>query len=262
MVSESTVSNTQLSEFFNPDSVLGRELSEFLSAHNLCAKVNLPRSSQNSASLAFRSVSLSFETVLNDTEKIRHGLCVSMTCTKCSPSCVFSSAPLVSYFFRQKCAPRETTGRNEAPDANNIPFETTLGSAHARSVVRMTLWGNIWPVHDHLGCVHSYHMHVKVFWEFVCWLAGQHKWNYFDVVTLNYNSMWSGTTVELGHPIQIPHNPDTTTRVMMNIASASNHGCSDVQFADYSYTTPEYEYRSEREAMVPLRAKMLCMHWI
>ena len=41
-VSESTVSNTELSEFFGPHRVPGRELSEFLSACNLCAKTNSP----------------------------------------------------------------------------------------------------------------------------------------------------------------------------------------------------------------------------
>ena len=41
-VSESTVSNTELSEFFGPHRVPGRELSEFLSAYSLCAKANSP----------------------------------------------------------------------------------------------------------------------------------------------------------------------------------------------------------------------------
>ena len=44
-VSESTVSNTELSEFFGPHRVPGRELSEFLSAYHLCAKANSPSSS-------------------------------------------------------------------------------------------------------------------------------------------------------------------------------------------------------------------------
>ena len=39
-VSESTVSNTELSEFFGARRVPGRELSEFLSAYYLCAKAN------------------------------------------------------------------------------------------------------------------------------------------------------------------------------------------------------------------------------
>ena len=39
-VSESTVSNTELSEIFGPHRVPGRELSELLSAYYLCAKVN------------------------------------------------------------------------------------------------------------------------------------------------------------------------------------------------------------------------------
>ena len=38
-VSESTVSNTDLSELFGPHRVLGRELSE---AHHLCPKANSP----------------------------------------------------------------------------------------------------------------------------------------------------------------------------------------------------------------------------
>ena len=41
-VSESTVSNTELSEFFCPHRAPGRELSEFLSAYYLCAKANSP----------------------------------------------------------------------------------------------------------------------------------------------------------------------------------------------------------------------------
>ena len=41
-VSESTVSNTELSEFFGPHRVPGRELSELLSAYYLCAKTNSP----------------------------------------------------------------------------------------------------------------------------------------------------------------------------------------------------------------------------
>ena len=40
--SESTFSNTELSELFGPHRVLGRELSEFLSGYWLCAKSNLP----------------------------------------------------------------------------------------------------------------------------------------------------------------------------------------------------------------------------
>ena len=39
-VLESTVSNTELSEFFCPHRVPGRELSEFLSAYYLCAKAS------------------------------------------------------------------------------------------------------------------------------------------------------------------------------------------------------------------------------
>ena len=39
-VSESTVSNTELSELFGPHRVLGRELSEFLLAYYLCAKAS------------------------------------------------------------------------------------------------------------------------------------------------------------------------------------------------------------------------------
>ena len=41
-VSESTVSNTELSDFFCPHRVPGRELSEFLSAYYLCDKANSP----------------------------------------------------------------------------------------------------------------------------------------------------------------------------------------------------------------------------
>ena len=41
-ISESTVSNTELSELFGPHWALGRELSEFPSAYYLCAKANSP----------------------------------------------------------------------------------------------------------------------------------------------------------------------------------------------------------------------------
>ena len=43
-VSESTVSNTEISEFLCSHRVLGRELSEFLSAYYLCAKASSPSS--------------------------------------------------------------------------------------------------------------------------------------------------------------------------------------------------------------------------
>ena len=41
-VSESTASNTELSECFGPHRVLGREFREFLSSYYLCAKANSP----------------------------------------------------------------------------------------------------------------------------------------------------------------------------------------------------------------------------
>ena len=59
-VSESTVSNTELSEFFWAHRVPGSELSEFLSAYYLCAKANSPSFSQNSPSLPQNSVSSLF----------------------------------------------------------------------------------------------------------------------------------------------------------------------------------------------------------
>ena len=59
-VSESTVSNTELSEFFGAHWVPGSELSEFLSAYDLCAKKNSPSFSQNSPSLPQSSVSSLF----------------------------------------------------------------------------------------------------------------------------------------------------------------------------------------------------------
>ena len=52
MVSESTVSKPELSEFLRPHRVPERELSEFLSSNNLSAKVNSPSLSQNSPSLS------------------------------------------------------------------------------------------------------------------------------------------------------------------------------------------------------------------
>ena len=58
-VSRSTVSNTELSEFFGAHWVPGSELSEFLSAFSLCAKANSPSFSQNSPSLPENSVGLS-----------------------------------------------------------------------------------------------------------------------------------------------------------------------------------------------------------
>ena len=59
-VSESTASNTELSEFFGPHRAPGRELSEFLSAYYLCAKGNSPNSPLNSPSLPQNSVSSLF----------------------------------------------------------------------------------------------------------------------------------------------------------------------------------------------------------
>ena len=56
-VSESTVSNIELSELFGPHRVPGRELSDFLSAYYLCVKANSPSFSQNSPSLPQNSVS-------------------------------------------------------------------------------------------------------------------------------------------------------------------------------------------------------------
>ena len=50
-VSEITVSNTELSEFFGPHRGPGRELSELLSAYYWCAKANSPSFSQDSPSL-------------------------------------------------------------------------------------------------------------------------------------------------------------------------------------------------------------------
>ena len=60
-VSENTVSNTELSEFFGPHRAPGTKLSEFLSAYYLCAKANSP-------SFFFAELSeffLSSETVLS-----------------------------------------------------------------------------------------------------------------------------------------------------------------------------------------------------
>ena len=59
-VSESTVSNNELSEFFWASLSSGRELSEFLSAYSLCAKASSPSFSQNSSSLPQNSVSYVF----------------------------------------------------------------------------------------------------------------------------------------------------------------------------------------------------------
>ena len=56
-VSGSTVSNTDLSEFFWARWVPGSELSEFLSAYYLCANANSPSFWQNSPSLPQNSVS-------------------------------------------------------------------------------------------------------------------------------------------------------------------------------------------------------------
>ena len=50
-VSGSTVSNTELSEFFWAHRVPGSELSEFLSAFYLCVNANSPSFLQNSPSL-------------------------------------------------------------------------------------------------------------------------------------------------------------------------------------------------------------------
>ena len=56
-VSGSTVSNTELSEFFGAHWVSGSELIEFLSAYDLCVNANSASLSQNSASLPQNSVS-------------------------------------------------------------------------------------------------------------------------------------------------------------------------------------------------------------
>ena len=56
-VSESTVSNTELSEFFGAHWVPESELSEFLPAYFLCAKANSPSFSQDSPSLPQNSMS-------------------------------------------------------------------------------------------------------------------------------------------------------------------------------------------------------------
>ena len=59
-VSESTVSNTELIEFFGPHQLPGRELSELLSAYDCCGVANSPSLSQNSPSVAQNSVSSLF----------------------------------------------------------------------------------------------------------------------------------------------------------------------------------------------------------
>ena len=62
--SESKVSNTELSEFFGPRRVPGRELIELLPAYYLCAKASSPSfsgeltESQNSVSSVFRNSTL------------------------------------------------------------------------------------------------------------------------------------------------------------------------------------------------------------
>ena len=65
-VSESTVSDAGLSESFCPHRVPGRELSEFVSAYDLCAKPSSPSSMQNSSSLPKKCLrALSSETILS-----------------------------------------------------------------------------------------------------------------------------------------------------------------------------------------------------
>ena len=58
-VSESTVSDAELSESFGPHRVLGRELSEFLSAFYLCAKASSPSFFAELTEFAQNSVRLS-----------------------------------------------------------------------------------------------------------------------------------------------------------------------------------------------------------
>ena len=60
MVSESTISNSELSQFLVPHRVPGRELNEFLSAYYLCANADSPSFSQNLPSLSQDSVSSLF----------------------------------------------------------------------------------------------------------------------------------------------------------------------------------------------------------
>ena len=64
-VLESTVSSTELSEFFVLHRVLGRELSEFFSADYLCAKANSPRFSKTHRVCCRTQGVLSSETVLS-----------------------------------------------------------------------------------------------------------------------------------------------------------------------------------------------------
>ena len=66
-VSGSTVSNTELSEFFWAHWVQWSELSEFLSAYYLCAKANSPSFLQNSPSLPQNSVSSLFRNSTHET---------------------------------------------------------------------------------------------------------------------------------------------------------------------------------------------------
>ena len=91
-VSGSMGSNTELSEFFGPHRVPGRELSEFLSAYYLCAKANSPSLPQNSPSLPQNSVSSlsrnsTLETVFRPFPT--NGMCGPLTPCSLSESSLF-----------------------------------------------------------------------------------------------------------------------------------------------------------------------------
>ena len=60
-VSESMVSDTELSESFCPHRIPGRELGEFLSAYYWCAEAHSPSFSKNSPSLPQNSVRVSLQ---------------------------------------------------------------------------------------------------------------------------------------------------------------------------------------------------------
>ena len=99
-VSESTVSNTELSELFGPHRVPGRELSEFLSAYYFCVLYSELTEffSQNSPSLPQNSVSplsrkSTLETVFHPYLQERGGKAAALSCdvTSCRLQCNFSS---------------------------------------------------------------------------------------------------------------------------------------------------------------------------
>ena len=110
-VSESTVSNTKLSEFFGSDRVPGRELSELPSAYDLCAKAThrvfakltefaaelseFSRPKLRKAPDGFKFWGHVMRAILSVRPKCSHG-CVSLRETPIKPALILKHATRIS----------------------------------------------------------------------------------------------------------------------------------------------------------------------